>query len=131
MSKARSLYISLQALSYLTPQNRIKIPVLCYFSAKRQFFPQIDVCRLLYMAYIHNYFIALWFSLDIATITSFRYTSLFTVLPCSDQYRIVSRCAYLGILLYLLWPSHIYKNTIRPSSTLLACLTDLEPFPML
>lgn len=100
------------------------------FFCKEAIFPHIDVCRLLYMAYIHNYFIALWFSLDIATITSFRYTSLFTVLPCSDQYRIVSRCAYLGILLYLLWPSRIYKNTIRPSSTLLACLTDLEPLPM-
>lgn len=101
------------------------------FFLQMQFFPQTDVWCLLYMAYICNDFKALWFSLDTTTITSFLYTFSFTVLPCSDQYRIVSRCAYLGISLYLLWSLHIYKNMIRSSSTSLACLIDLEPIPTL
>lgn len=49
---------------------------MLFFCREAFFFPQIDVCCLLYMAYIYNNFKALWFSLDTAIITTFFYTSL-------------------------------------------------------
>lgn len=49
---------------------------LMLFICRGNSFPPTDIHCLLYMAYIYNYFKALRFSLDIATITSFLYTSL-------------------------------------------------------
>lgn len=49
---------------------------LMLFFCRGNFFPPTDIHCLLYMAHIYNCFKALWFSLDIATITSFLYTSL-------------------------------------------------------